>query len=935
MEEIKRKIRYNKEAIKRYDEALQTMSFSLQGYDISPDSAQTLMKKSKCLMDMKGEIQDAINGLERFLLIFDQKDAYNLGSDYHDVEEALVYNYLGDSLFKKGEYTDAWKSYQKSLELQRENNRRKFLPKINNHIAGCLNEIASCYLRKKDYKKASESLEAASKIMLQIDEGQRDEPLNADIFCNLAEVEMENGHHASLSQALVYANKGNEIRNRLYGDISPFAVTCSNLIASIFLRRGEYYRAIEYYKKSLETQKKIYEIEPNHLKVAFAENSIAHAYLEKHKSVSNKSNNDLDEGTYYLEKALEKISKFDDIAEKGEETEDENIWSIDKTLSVLIYIHSKNNNDSNVKKYREKLTKLQRNNNKRLNLLGFDGGGSRGVMEAMILDDFMRLVTKMTKDPARFKNLPELIRGRNKCRKGSNSGNASDEELNLGQHFRKLLEQDLEYCDVIHPTKIFDMIAGTSTGSLIAYGLVCGNKEKNSEQYQGRSSDLMSVEEIIELYRGAAKNIFIYQGREMNWIQKLGDWLKDCRVYPLIVILAAISVLLSFDYMLKALWPSFDDWLHEIVGLEISLACLLILTTIGFNALGKNRSQRGLEQELHKTFGNHRLGDVFPSKKNNHCIAAAIAKEMTPNKREADVLEIFDTTNPNQQDFDIKSVLKASCDAPKYFEIPVELGSKKYVDGGVTGNCPLKEAYRQLLRIKGYDSRIETAISIAPPNIKPKISLSSGRIGKFKEYVSLLHYAVNYLTDGSESFKELKNNNETLKGKDKTIFVRASPISKKAEKFKMDETNIDKMIAAINEERNNEPKYYEKIMDMAALTVSRLEIEKDYDEHSLYTTSKLSDFLTMMKNVVNNMNNRPADEMERNDLDDVAQAITKNIASHLNEIGMHHSKLKSYENASFCFNEALKMYTFLGDENDPLATSIHCNWANNELLRQE
>ena len=205
------------------------------------------------------------------------------------------------------------------------------------------------------------------------------------------------------------------------------------------------------------------------------------------------------------------------------------------------------------------------NANKRLNLLGFDGGGSRGVMEAMILDDFMRLVTKMTKDPARFKNLPELIRGRNKCTKGSNSGNASDKELNLGQHFRKLLEQDLKYCDVIHPTKIFDMIAGTSTGSLIAYGLVCGNKEKNSEQYQGRSSDLMSVEEIIELYRGAAKNIFIYQGREMNWIQKLGDWLKDWRVYPFIVILAAIFVLLSFDYMLKGLWPSFDDWLHEIV----------------------------------------------------------------------------------------------------------------------------------------------------------------------------------------------------------------------------------------------------------------------------------------------------------------------------------------------------------------------------------
>ena len=88
------------------------------------------------------------------------------------------------------------------------------------------------------------------------------------------------------------------------------------------------------------------------------------------------------------------------------------------------------------------MTKLQRNNNKRLNLLGFDGGGSRGVMEAMILDDLMRLVTKMTKDPARFKNLPELIRGRNKCTKRRNSGNASDEELNLGYSTKR------QYTDV-------------------------------------------------------------------------------------------------------------------------------------------------------------------------------------------------------------------------------------------------------------------------------------------------------------------------------------------------------------------------------------------------------------------------------------------------------------------------------------------------------
>ena len=124
-------------------------------------------------------------------------------------------------------------------------------------------------------------------------------------------------------------------------------------------------------------------------------------------------------------------------------------------------------------------------------------------------------------------------------------------------------------------------------------------------------------------------------------------------------------------------------------------------------------------------------------------------------------------------------------------------------------------------------------------------------------------------------------------------------------------------------------------MDMAALTVSRLVIEMDHDEYSIYTSSNLSNFLAMMKNVVNDMKNRPADGMERKDLDDIAQATTKNIALNLNEIGMQHSNVKKYEDASICLNEALKMCTFLGDENDPLASSIHSNLATNELLSKE
>ena len=35
--------------------------------------------------------------------------------------------------------------------------------------------------------------------------------------------------------------------------------------------------------------------------------------------------------------------------------------------------------------------------------------------------------------------------------------------------------------------------------------------------------------------------------------------------------------------------------------------------------------------------------------------------------------------------------LMATSDAPVYFAGPVSIGEKHYVDGGVGGNCPLKQ----------------------------------------------------------------------------------------------------------------------------------------------------------------------------------------------------------------------------------------------------
>ena len=70
-----------------------------------------------------------------------------------------------------------------------------------------------------------------------------------------------------------------------------------------------------------------------------------------------------------------------------------------------------------------------------INVLSFDGGGSRGIMEVMILDDFMRLVTMMKNNPD-----PGLCN-----------------ELKDKTKFKAILT---EIQDPIHPTEIFDCIVG-------------------------------------------------------------------------------------------------------------------------------------------------------------------------------------------------------------------------------------------------------------------------------------------------------------------------------------------------------------------------------------------------------------------------------------------------------------------------------------------
>ena len=206
-----------------------------------------------------------------------------------------------------------------------------------------------------------------------------------------------------------------------------------------------------------------------------------------------------------------------------------------------------------------------------------------------------------------------------------------------------------------------------------------------------------------------------------------------------------------------------------------------------------------MNNELESRFGNLTLGKI---ENISGCIPAAVARQIT--ERNPDYLEMFDSRKGWQANFLVQDILRATTNAPTYFETPVKIGNQDYVDGGVTGNCPLIEAIPRVMDIfENKNPELQTIISIAPPRPakKSKSSISEfmnwiGSSFGFKRASTLDHisYFSNVVFSGFASFVE--SSNRYPEG----TFIRASPVSDKSAEFEMDETDTDAMEMAINNE---------------------------------------------------------------------------------------------------------------------------------------
>jgi tetratricopeptide (TPR) repeat protein len=197
---------------------------------------------------------------------------------------ATSYNNIGAVYVNMGEYSRALSYYEKALEI-----KQKTLPANHPHLASSYNNIGGVYDKMGEYSKALSSHEKALEIL------QKTLPANhpdlAGSYGNIGGVYYNMGEY---SKALSYYEKALEIFEKTLPANHPHLATSYNNIGAMYVNMGEYSKALSYYEKALEIKQKT--LPANHPHLATSYNNIGEVYRnmgEYSKALS------------YYEKALE------------------------------------------------------------------------------------------------------------------------------------------------------------------------------------------------------------------------------------------------------------------------------------------------------------------------------------------------------------------------------------------------------------------------------------------------------------------------------------------------------------------------------------------------------------------------------------------------------------------------------------------------------
>ena len=207
----------------------------------------------------QGEYKEAMKYYEKSIEIERtlDKNHPDLGASYNNI--ALVYKDIG-------EYSMALEYYEKDIEI-----KKIALPKNHPDLATSYNNIALVYDDMSEYSKALEYYQKSHKIY-EITLPKNHQNL-AISYNNIALVYNNMGEY---SKALEYYEKDIEIKKIALPKNHPDMATSYNNIALVYNNMGEYSKALEYYQKSIEITK--IALPKNHPDLAASYNNIALVY---------------------------------------------------------------------------------------------------------------------------------------------------------------------------------------------------------------------------------------------------------------------------------------------------------------------------------------------------------------------------------------------------------------------------------------------------------------------------------------------------------------------------------------------------------------------------------------------------------------------------------------------------------------------------------
>ena len=237
-----------------------------QVYDIllkqeTEESAKAPIYHQLGLMrDEQGEFPQAIRYYEKSIEIQEKQVPRN------DLSLAMSYNNIGSVYYSMGDYPKALSSYENALTIQQQS-----LSPTDPYLAAFINNIGSVYDSMGDYPKALSSYEKA--LIIQQESLPPNHPDLAMSYKNIGNVYAQTGDYP---KALLSYEKALPIQQQSLPPTHPELATTYNNIGNVYRNMGDYSKGLSSYEKALSIQQQ--SLPPTHPGLATCYNNIGNVY---------------------------------------------------------------------------------------------------------------------------------------------------------------------------------------------------------------------------------------------------------------------------------------------------------------------------------------------------------------------------------------------------------------------------------------------------------------------------------------------------------------------------------------------------------------------------------------------------------------------------------------------------------------------------------